>query len=55
MAKQIQCPHFYSISGIQVGCWLGRFPVDCYHCDCPDKKWIEITTTTNTGGIVYGK
>jgi hypothetical protein len=45
--KQLVCPHFGTISGLQWWCLNGKFPVDCEHCDCEDKYWVEITTTTN--------
>ena len=44
--KQINCPHFVRMSGTQYYCMKGNFPVDCYKCDCPDKKEIEVTITT---------
>lgn len=46
--ERIQCPHYYSISCIHHGCLLGRFPVDCVNCNCPDKRIIEIKTLYNT-------
>jgi hypothetical protein len=29
----------------------GRFPCDCESCDCPDKKYVEITTTAATPAV----
>lgn len=46
MCKVLQCPHFYSIGSILRLCMNGRFPCDCENCDCPDKKYVEITTTS---------
>ena len=50
MSKILQCPHFYSLSGIYYGCLLGRFPCNCEECDCTDKHYVEITTTTSSAG-----
>lgn len=46
--KQMHCPHFVRMSGTQYYCMKGNFPVDCYKCDCPDKKEIEMTITTSS-------
>ena len=48
MSKTLQCPHYISYGGICHGCMLGYFPANCETCNCPDKKYIEIITTTNT-------
>lgn len=45
--KQLYCPHKVTISGIQQYCKNGKFPVDCEHCDCPDKQMLNITVTTD--------
>ena len=47
MATIIQCTHFAS-DGLSRWCMNGRFPCDCESCDCPDKKYVEITTTAGT-------
>ena len=46
--KQLYCPHRITISGIQQYCNNGKFPVDCEHCDCPDKQELDITVTTDS-------
>ena len=51
MAKTLQCPHFISYGGITRGCLLGYFPANCETCTCPDKRYIEIKTTTNTNEL----
>ena len=47
MAQVMQCPHFAS-DGLSRWCLNGRFPCDCASCNCPDKHFVEITTTTST-------
>lgn len=49
MATVIQCP-YYASDGLSRWCMNGRFPCDCESCDCPDKKYVEITTTNTTAG-----
>ena len=46
MARVIQCPHYWT-DGLAWGCFKGKFPCDCEKCNCEDKYWVEITTTTN--------
>ena len=46
MNNMLQCPHFISYGGIMRGCLLGYFPANCETCNCPDKRYIEITTST---------
>ena len=50
MSKILQCPHFISYGGTMRGCLLGYFPANCESCVCPDKYYIEITTTTTSAG-----
>ena len=50
MSKVLQCP-YYASDGIHRWCMNGRFPCDCDTCNCPDKRYVEIYTTTNTSEI----
>ena len=45
--KQLQCPHYGTISGLEAWCMNGRFPIDCETCDCKDKHYIKVKTSTN--------
>ena len=47
MAKQICCPWFAS-DGFLKWCMNGHFPCNCETCDCHDKQWHEVKTTTTT-------
>ena len=51
MSKVLQCPHYFSVSGIYCACMLGKFPIDCETCDCPDKYYVETKTTINTSEL----
>ena len=51
MSIVLQCPHFISYGGLTRGCMLGYFPCDCENCNCPDKRYIDITTSTNTTSL----
>ena len=53
MAITIQCPHYYSYGGTTYGCMLGKFPVNCETCNCPDKQLVDITTTNNTKDLKW--
>ena len=44
MSKVLQCPHLATY-GLSRFCLYGKFPANCEECDCPDKNYIEITTT----------
>ena len=52
MARVIQCPHYWT-DGFAWGCFKGKFPCDCEKCNCEDKTYYDISTTTNT--YVIGK
>lgn len=47
--KQWYCPHFFSISGLQVGCRKGIWPMIC-HEGCPYGQWVEYTMTSASVG-----
>ena len=51
--KQLYCPHRVSISGIQQYCQNGKSPMDCEHCDCPDKQMLDVTVTM--GSVILPK
>lgn len=46
--KQLQCPHYATISGLERWCMKGKFPVNCETCDCKDKHYIEVKTSINS-------
>ena len=48
--KQWYCPHFFSISGLQVGCRKGIWPMIC-HEGCPYAQWVEYTMTSTSIGV----
>ena len=48
MSKIWQCPHFISYGGTTRGCMKGYFPANCETCQCPDKHYVEVFTTSNT-------
>ena len=52
MAKVLQCPWF-ATNGLSRWCMNGRFPCNCESCDCPDKRYVEVYTTTNTADTSY--
>lgn len=47
MSKILDCPHRVSLSSITFYCLKGRFPIDCENCDCKDKRYYEVYTSTN--------
>jgi len=47
--KQWYCPHYFSISGLQVGCRKGIWPMIC-HEGCPYGQWVEYTMTSASVG-----
>ena len=49
MARVLQCP-WLATNGLSRWCMNGRFPCNCESCDCSDKKYVEVYTTTNTAG-----
>ena len=49
MGKQWYCPHYFSISGLQVGCRKGIWPMIC-HEGCPYGQWVEYTMTSASVG-----
>lgn len=51
MSKVLQCPHYVSFDGITRYCMNGRFPCDCETCNCPDRHYVDVYTTTNTSDI----
>lgn len=46
---QWYCPHHFSISGLQVGCRKGIWPMKC-HEGCPYGQWVEWTMTSTSVG-----
>ena len=46
MAKIITCPYFIN-DGFSNFCMNGKFPVDCYNCNCKDLQIVEQTDTNN--------
>ena len=46
MAKIIQCPYYVNF-GLSSFCMNGKFPIDCYKCNCKDKQIVE-QTESNT-------
>lgn len=54
MAKVLQCPWFAS-NGFSKWCMNGHFPCNCETCNCEDKKYVEIYTTTSTTCIKENK
>ena len=46
--KQLQCPHYGAISGLEKWCMKGKFPIDCETCDCEDKHYIEVKVSTTS-------
>ena len=46
---QWYCPHHISISGLQVGCRKGIWPMKC-HEGCPYGQWVEWTMTSTSVG-----
>lgn len=46
---QWYCPHYFSISGLQVGCRKGIWPMKC-HEGCPYGQWVEWTMTSTSVG-----
>lgn len=46
--KILQCPHYGTLSGLETWCTKGKFPIDCETCDCEDKHYIEVKTSTNS-------
>ena len=51
--KILQCPWFAS-DGLSKWCMNGHFPCNCEACNCEDKKYVEIYTTTSTTCIKQG-
>ena len=51
MPKVLQCPHIIRYGCLNHGCMLGYFPANCETCTCPDKRYIEIKTATNTNDL----
>ena len=47
----LQCPHLASFSGLTFYCLNGKFPINCETCDCKDKYYVEVTTTTSSASI----
>lgn len=47
--KQWYCPYHFSISGLQVGCRKGIWPMIC-HEGCPYGQWVEYTMTSTSVG-----
>ena len=43
-SKQLYCPHRAVISGVQVSCLLGKFPMNCE--ECPMAEWVDTVTTS---------
>ena len=48
--KQWYCPNYFSISGLQVGCRKGIWPMKC-HEGCPYGQWVEYTMTSTSIGV----
>lgn len=42
----IQCPNQYYVNSTCY-CLLGKFPCDCFNCDCKDKIIYETKTNNN--------
>ena len=55
MSLALQCPHFISTDGLTRYCMIGRFPVDCESCNCQDKRYVEIYSSTTTHQIKQNK
>lgn len=45
-SKYLVCPHYLSYGGTTHGCMLGKFPADCASCTCPDKRYMEVVTSS---------
>ena len=48
MSIVMQCKYF-ATDGLSKFCMNGKFPCDCERCNCSDKQYVEIITTTTTG------
>ena len=49
MGKILQCPWF-ATNGLSKLCLKGYYQCNCYSCDCPDKRYVEIYSSSTTAG-----